>query len=127
MARGMRLPVGVDAMGGAALVEGEPNNRKILFVALGDCENESAFQQDLGIPIDIIFDVNDAARRPVVLRQITAIFREFAAQKRFKLVPESVKISSEGEELKLELKYIDIEADQELSFSKPLLAGIAEV
>lgn len=118
MSKGLRLPVGVNKAGGAAVVEGEANNRKILFTALGDCGNENAFQQGLGIPLDIIFGGNDAARHPLVTRQIRKIFDQFAVEKRFKLITESVTLDPDGPELNLGLKYIDIEADEERPFSK---------
>lgn len=120
MAKGLKLPVGVNKAGGTAMVDGEANNKKVLFSALGDCGNESAFQQDLGIPLDIVFDVNDSARQPLVLRRIREIFAQFETAKRFKLVQDSVTIEGVGEELRLELKYIDIEADETREFTQYL-------
>lgn len=126
MAKGLQIPVGVNKSGGANVVDGEANNRKILFTSLSDCGNESAFQQDLGIPLDVIFDINDAAREPLVLRRIREIFDRFNVEKRFKLIEDSVTIQGQGQELRLELKYIDIEADEVRPFVKPLTSAATQ-
>lgn len=120
MPKGLRMPVGVSSTGGVALVDGEENDRKIIWNALGDCYSEHAFQQDIGLGGDMVFDINDAALRARILRRLVNIFAAFEVQKRYKLKRETVNwtVSSTNQELQLDFKYFNIESDEEQSFAR---------
>jgi len=118
MARGLQVPVGVDITGGTAWVSGEENDRKTIFTALGDCDSENAFQQELGLGIGMIFDPNDETVRARILRRLKNIFRIFEEADRYKLLTETILWSSVEGELTLEFKYLNLETDEERSFTR---------
>jgi len=113
MARGLKVPVGVDATGGTAWVSGEENDRKTIFTALGDCDSENAFQQELGLGVDMIFDPLDETVRARILRRLKDIFRIFEEADRYKLLPETISWTEGDGELTLEFKYLNLETDEE--------------
>lgn len=124
MATGLRIPVGVDGTGGAALTSGDAQDRKIIMTALGDNESENAFQQDIGLGSFMIFDVDAPDVQAQVLRRIRRIFQEFRAQQRFKLLDDTVKFKKEAEgELAIEFKYRNLESDEERPFRTALIGG----
>jgi hypothetical protein len=120
MARGLKIPVGVDSTGGTAMVSEEDNAKQTIMTALSDCENDHAYQQNVGIGASMVFDINDYFIRARIMRRVEAIFREFEAQNRFKLKRETVKWEAKSGEgaLILEFKYFDIESDEEKTFAR---------
>ena len=118
MARGLKVPIGVDITGGAAWVDGEENDRKTIFTALGDCDSENAFQQGLGLGIGMIFDPSDETVRAKILRRLKSIFRVFEEADRYKLLTETISWSRKEGELTLEFRYLNLETDEELSFAQ---------
>lgn len=122
MAKGLALPVGVTSAGGARLSERDEHADQIIFTALSDNDNRNAFQQDLGLGIDMIFGVESAALRAQILRRITNIFRTFEQLELFKLVSESIEFNSNPGtgDLDLTFKYINLESDEVKLFSRTL-------
>ncbi len=118
MARGLAIPIGVDITGGAAWVSGEKNDRKTIFTALGDCDSENAFRQELGLGIGMVFDISDETVRALILRRLVAIFRVFEEGDRYKLLTEAISWSQNEGELTLQFKYLNLETDEERSFSR---------
>jgi len=120
MTTGLALPVGVDKTGGAALVSGEDNDQKLIYTALSDCDNENAFQQDIGLGGDIVFDVNDSKIRARVLRKLIAIFDDFETNHKYKLLTESIEWEESTPEgvLVLKFKYLNLETDETSSFKQ---------
>lgn len=116
ISKGLRLPVGVDATGGTAMVDGETANRQIIMTALSDCDSENAFQQDLGVGSDMVFDISDPTARAKTLQKLRLIFDKFEAEHRFRLLPETARWTVDQGELTLEFMYHDIESDQDLPF-----------
>jgi hypothetical protein len=128
MARGLALPVGVDGTGGAAVVEGEDNDRKIIFTALCDCDSEHAFQQDLGLGSGMVFDINDEVVRASILSRAYDIFDQFEKQKRYKLKKDSIKWTTDAvkQELVLEFMYVNLESDEEKVFMRRFTSTSSE-
>lgn len=118
MPTGLRLPVGVDETGGTYMLEGEENSRQVIFAALSDCSNDNAFQQDLGIGADMIFDLNNSTARARILRKVNSIFSDFEATHRFKLLADTVRWTQKEGELVLEFTYHDLESDEQLPFAR---------
>ncbi|KKM81515.1 hypothetical protein LCGC14_1329070 [marine sediment metagenome] len=118
MARGLKVPMGVDITGGAAWVDGEKNDRKTIFTALGDCDSENAFQQELGLGIGMIFDPSDETVRAKILRRLKSIFRVFEEADRYRLLTETISWTEGDGELTLEFKYRNLETDEERSFAQ---------
>jgi hypothetical protein len=112
---GLALPVGVDPAGGADLVEADTQANKIIRIALSPCYSDHAFQQDLGLGEGGIFDLATPEGKARLQARIKRLFAAFYAEARFRLVAGSIKLEDgpqEGE-LSLELKYKDIESDEQ--------------
>lgn len=116
--KGLKIPVGVGANGGAALMSGDDNDAKIIKLSLGSGESENAFQQDITLDQGMVFDLNDPTLRARIMRRVEKIFDNFRRQKRFRLIKNSVKWSEDAknQELVLEFKYINLESDEEVNF-----------
>lgn len=124
MATGLKLPVGVDGSGGSAIVSADAQDAKILTMALGDDENANAFQQNIGLGAFMIFQQPGDRTNALVRQRIKAIFRDFRAAQRFKLVPESVLFRNESEgESSVEFKFINLESDEERTYSARVVGG----
>jgi len=119
---GLALPVGVSSSGGARLVSSDENNNKIIALALGSDDNENAFQQDIGLGDFMVFSVEDPTVRGKIMGRMRKIFQRFQAQKRFRLLTETVEWfpDSENQDLVLQFKYHDLESDEIKTFSKTL-------
>ena len=125
MPSGLRLPIGVNKSGGMAVVNGDSNDQKLIAVALGDDDNENAFQQSIGLGIGMVFDINDPFIRGGITRKLKEIFELFQAQKRFKLLTDTIewKTDSETQEMILQFRYLNLESDEEGEFTKVFSAG----
>lgn len=125
MATGLKLPVGVDGSGGAALIDGDAQDSKILSIALGDDDNDNAFQQNIGLGSFMIFEQPGDRTNALVRQRIKAIFRDFRAEQRFKLVNDSIEFKDEDEqgEFSVEFKFINLESDEEKTFSAGIIGG----
>lgn len=127
MATGLRLPVGVDGTGGAALVTTDENDSKIIRIALGDCDNEHAFQQEIGLGGGMVFDLNDPNAKARSLAKIRSIFRHFRDLRRFKLLPDTIRWEPTKEgELTLSFMYRSLESDEEHEFRMTLRSALEE-
>ena len=120
MAKGLKVPMGANRSGGMAVVEGDDNDMKIIKAALTDPDNENAFQQDIGLGEDVVFDFNDPRTRARVGRRVKEIFRIFQEEKRFKLLDNTIKWDtiSETQELVLSFKFLSMESDEEKEFEQ---------
>jgi len=121
MAKGLSLPVGVDSSGGTKWVEGEANDQKTILLALSDCDNWNAFQQDLGIGSRIIYGVSNENIRSQINRRVDSIFRYFQNQDRYKLLKDTIQWTEENEgELVLTFQYQNLETDEVSYFTKSI-------
>lgn len=118
MPTGLRIPVGVDPGGGAALVSGDANDAKTIRAALGSDDNENAFQQGIGLGDGMIFDIADGKTRNVIERRVIDIFRRFEAQKRYILRRGTINWVEDSAEQTFEMsfKYVNLESDEEQLF-----------
>lgn len=130
MPKGLRLPIGVNDSGGLALVESEDNDTKIIRLALGDDSNENAFQQNIGMGVDMIFDTSDTALRGRIQRRLLEIFRRFESQQRYILRQNTIqwKEDAGAQELRLSFRYLNIESNEEKLFRNSYTsAGVTSV
>lgn len=118
MPTGLRVPVGANPGGGAALVDSDDNDNKIISLALGSCDNENAFQQDIGIGDNMVFDVSDTTLRAKIIRRLNGIFKDFEQQKRYRLVKDTIKWEEGDGELSLSFKYLNLESDEPKDFNQ---------
>ena len=123
MAVGLALPVGVTTSGGAKLVGGDENDRKIITLALGSGWSENAFQQEIALGQDMIFQINDPTVRAMIKRRLITIFRDFQAQNRYRLLLNTLKWTEGNQELTLEFKYANLEADEVKDYIIKFTAG----
>ncbi len=125
MATGLALPVGVDGSGGAALLSADAQDAKILSMALGDDDNDNAFQQNIGMGAFMIFEQPGDRTNALVLQRIKAIFRDFREVQRFKLLPGTIEFKEEDTpgEFSVEFKFINLESDEEKTFSASVIGG----
>lgn len=130
MSKGLRVPVGVDSRGKAAVVDSDENNDKIIKIALGDGDNDNAFEQDQALDEDMIFNISDPIEQARIITKITRIFERFEnVEKRFRLMQDTIEWTSDDVdldqgELKLKFRYIDLESDEVKNFEKKY--GIGE-
>lgn len=114
MTTGLQIPVGVNSRGGAMLTYGEDNDKKLIFTALADSDNQNAFQQDIGLGSEVVYAVNNQKTRTLVLRKLYTIFDDFEANHKYKLLRDTIRWeenSKEGE-LNLSFKYLNLETDE---------------
>jgi hypothetical protein len=118
--KGLKLPVGVGANGGASLIEGDENDYKIISIALGSSENENAFQQDTTLDERMIFDLNDYVIRSNILKRLYKIFENFRLKKRFELRKETINWTEDpkNQTLTLEFRYVNLESDEDIFFRR---------
>jgi len=110
-------------------LEGEDNDRKIIFLALGSDDNENAFQQQIGLGNDMVFGISDPQIRGTILTKVRRIFQRFEAQKRYRLVNSSLRWAedSETQEMILEFKYMNLETDEVYSFKRTFTQSAPEL
>ena len=123
MAKGLRLPLGVNARGAGATVKEQNQAKKIIWLALSDLDNENAFQQEIGLAPTFIFGLPGVAFRSFIQRRLIDIFKDFEDLRLFKLIRSTIRFSREvdGEEV-VTFKYIDLETDEEQLFEKRFLS-----
>jgi len=117
---GLKLPVGVNSSGGAALEDGDSQDGKIIMMALGSDDNENAFQQGIGLGDSMVFDTSDPSVRGRISGRIRQLFRSFQTQRRFRLFPASLswEQNSETQDLTLSFRYLNLETDEVNTFSR---------
>jgi hypothetical protein len=118
MANGLKIPVGVNALGRTATVSADTCATQTIMTALTDCDNENAFQQDLGLGSGMVFAVNDIKLRATILQRLREIFAQFVKERKYKLLEETISWDDTGEELRLDFHYLDMESDEEKPFQK---------
>jgi len=123
MAKGLKIPVGVDGTGGSVAIEGDAYADQTIRTALSDHDNDNAFQQDTGLGADMIFGVSNTALRASILRRLYSLFEFFETERLFKLMRETIKWSKGEGELILEFRYVNLESDEEKLFEQSFRTG----
>lgn len=116
MPTGLKVPVGVNRSGGAAIESNEGEQlKKLLFLAFAEGGDTNAFQE-LGISKTLIFSVQGASFRGKALRAIEAVLSKF--RDRVKLRPDSpITFEDKGDgEIELSFEYIDKFTDRSEEF-----------
>ena len=118
MPTGLAVPMRASQSGGMALVDGDTNDSKIIRCALGSDDNENAFQQNIGMGEEMVFDIADPSSRSRITRRLVEIFRRFEAQQRYILRPNTIQWEqdSTNQVTTLSFLYLQIESDQEQEF-----------
>jgi hypothetical protein len=73
----------------------------------------------------MIFDINDPTSRPAIQSRLVRVFEKFEAQRRYKLVDETLAWynGEQDGELVMEFKYVSLEADEERLFRQRFSAA----
>lgn len=108
-AQGLTLPVQV-SKGRAVYDRGDAQLRKVIMVALSDCDSLNPFQ-DLGLDPTDVFAINDEITQAEIRQRIAIAFRRFEAEGTARLLQGYPKfaINSDTQELISELKYQNLE------------------
>lgn len=126
MPKGLKIPMQANSSGGIATVEGDDNDAKIIKLYLSDGDNENAFQQEITLGVDMIFDILDPLMRARIKNRIERIFDRLKAEKRFDLLRNTFQWdeskTSEGE-LILSFRYLNLESDEEKIYEQKFNSG----
>lgn len=123
---GLRIPVGVNKKGGAAITTGRGHDEKIISTGLSGNDNLNAFQQDPGLGEDMVFDLSDPVVRGKIMIRLRALFDDFTIQNRYRLLEDTIvwdERTGEGE-LQLSFKYHNLETDDQRDFEKGFREGV---
>lgn len=119
MAKGVAVPVGVDSTGRLRTVSRDENASKTIYLALGDNDNDNAFQQRIGLGADHIFGIDSKNFRAGIVAQLYSIFAVFEREKLFSLQQQTVRWDKgEAGEQVLSFKYINMESDEVTTFAR---------
>ena len=126
MSTGLKIPISVNPIGGVALVNGDDNDNKIIKLALSDDDNENAFNQDIGLGADMIFDINAPTSKSKIMVRIQRIFSKFRTEKRYKLLKNTIAWTddSENQVTSLSFRYLNLESDEEQTYEQKFGAGV---
>jgi len=118
MATGLKIPVGVNKSGGAAVeTDLVKQKRKLLELAFSNGEDDNPFQ-DLGLDSSLIFAVKDEAFEARAIIEINRILGGFVELIRLAPdVPITFNREVEGE-TELGFQYVDLEVDRVEEFTK---------
>lgn len=123
---GLKIPMQANSSGGFATVDGDDNDAKIIKLYLSDGDNENAFQQDITLGVDMIFDILDPLMRARIRNRIERIFDRLKAENRFDLLRNTFQWdetnASEGE-LILSFRYLNLESDEEKTYEQKFNSG----
>lgn len=125
MAKGLKIPVGVNNFGGSEVIEGDDQAIKIIKTALGSGYNENAYQQDVSLGESMIFGSNNNQLRADITRRLYKIFKEFEDDLLYKLARNTIKWSRDvsRQELILEFQFINLESDTPTVFRQAFRVG----
>ena len=125
MPTGLALPLGVDRAGKAQVTSGTAQLQKLLVIALQTNSDSNPFQQ-LGLPENIIFNLNTPNVKARIDQAIRNIFDGFENQGRARLRRISFeKIKDEGE-LAVTVSFQDLETtkDADIELILPVQGNI---
>jgi hypothetical protein len=121
MTTGINMPFSVNASGGVSLVSRDDNDAKIIKIALADGDNDNAYQQDITLGTEHVYQLGDSRFRSRITAKLKQIFRGFQAEKRFKLLAGTIEWEDEeadsGEQV-LKFRYVNLESDEAKDFQQ---------
>lgn len=122
MPTGLKIPVGVNKQGRAAVESNESKNtQKILTLAFSEGGDDNAFQK-LGLDDRVVFSVKTSAFRGRALNAVNNILAKFPELVR--LVEGSVEFQEDIEgEFTIEFEYIDLLTQKSETFIKAFVKG----
>ena len=119
--KGLKLPLGVDKTGRTRTVQEDEQAFKIIGLGLADTDSVNAFQQNLGLGSQHVFNLNSPVFRARITATILRQFSEYEDRDLYKLVRGTFRWTSSDKNdgsVDLSFKYLDIETDEERTFSR---------
>jgi len=115
MPKGLKIPVGVDQRGRAAVEKNESKNTaKILTLAFSEGGDANPFQS-LGLDDRLIYGIKTSAFRGKALQAVNTILAKY--KELVRIIEGSVEFDeSKAGEVQLSFKYIDLLTDKEENF-----------
>lgn len=122
MAKGLAVPVRPGKNGGAVIVSGSEQNRKILSLAIAPGEDNNAFQ-DLGFSEGIVFANPDSPTKAIVQNAIQKIVAKYPD--RFKILnPDSIQIvTGAGGDTTISFSYRELDSGENKTYTGSLSNG----
>lgn len=119
MVTGISIPFRVNTYGGIALKDKDDHDAEIISTALADGDNENAFQQDITLGKENVFDVAGHQFRAATVARLKFIFKNFESEKRFKLLSSTIKweVDDDGNQ-EMSFRYVNLESDEEKDFQR---------
>lgn len=114
---GLKFPLQVNKNGGAKIVSGSEQLRKLLLLALSEGDDDNPFQ-DLGIDMGIIYSMQSTTTNAEIIETIKDVVRTFG--NRIKLLSENPITTSRTNqgELEVTVRWIDTNLNKEDEFKK---------
>jgi len=126
MPKGLRIPFQANSKGGLSTIEGDENDTQVIMTYLGDGDNENAFQQNVTLGIDMVFDIADPLMRPRVHTRLLRIFEYLESRNRFKLLEETIKWDESdiaNGNMILSFRYLNLESDEPNTYEQKFSSG----
>lgn len=120
MATGLKIPVGVDKRGRAAVETNEQSNtKKILMLAFSEGGDKNPFQS-LGLDDRLIFGIKSPAFRGRAIQAVLRVAQKFTELIRIDESTIEFDDTQEGQ-VEVSFKYIDLSVNKEEEFTNTLL------
>ncbi len=127
MPTGLRVPMQASATGGISKISGDENDRQVIAGYLSDGDNENAFQQNITLGVDMIFDISDPLMRPRVLTRIVRLFEFLESKKRFKLLEGTIEWDESdiaNGNMIMSFRYLNLESDEPQTYEQKFNSGV---
>jgi len=118
MPTGLKVPVGVNKSGGAAIEKNEvEQTKKLLFLAFGEDDDNNPFQR-VGVPLGLLFKAKTPGLRAKIQRVAEGVLAKFVD--RISLAPDDpIKFEETTEgEIEMSFEYVDLSVNKVEEFRK---------
>lgn len=119
MQKGMSVPIRTNKRGGAELTSGTAYTEQVIEVGLNPNYSMNPFQAgggiEVGISEKVIFANNTPSTFSRARREVTNLFKRYREADLAKLASDNaISLNNAGEELEVTVRYLDLEADDEI-------------
>lgn len=110
---GLAFPVSADGRGRLALVSGNKQLEKIIWLNLSDLDSANPFQGDIGLGADMVFAVASVRLQADVIRKISMLFRRLMLDDRARLEGSpTFTTDTVLNEMTVDINYVNLEEDK---------------
>jgi len=118
MPTGLKVPVGVNRSGGAAIEKNEvEQTKKLLFLAFGEDDDNNPFQR-VGVPLGLLFKAKTPGLRAKIQRVAEGIIAKFTD--RISVAPDAPIqfIETTEGEIEMVFEYVDLSVNKVQEFRR---------